>query len=159
MLLVCLFVAFCEKRGEDVIEFLLLLDVRRMPAILENHFAVGAAVCLLPVEYRAYLLDHRLRREDVGAGPARDEAKLPKKAHVEEGAIGDDLVVCPAHPEDGRFLAQVHERRLVGITGCQRVVDALLSWRDIWPVLGCGRVTGIVARPYARRENGGQDRK
>src|SRR5579884_1332788 len=155
MLPVCLLVTFREKRVKDVIEFLLLLNVRGMPAILEDHFAVGAAVCLILVENRAYLLDHWLWWEDIGAGPTGDEAELPKKAHVEKRAIGDDLVVCATHPEDGRLLAQVRKRRLVGVAGGQRVVDALRSRRDIRPVLGGGRVTGIVARPHARRENRG----
>ena len=91
------------------------VDRRAVAGALEEldlHAAAGVAVAL---EHRADLGDHRLRREDVLAGPAGDRAHLAERPDLPGRAVGDDDVRAAVRPQDRRLGLQLDDVRPVAV--------------------------------------------
>src|SRR5579884_1123704 len=113
-----------EEGEERPAELVGPLDEGRVARVGDHHLLVAAAVSGVAVEQGAHLADHRLRRVGLGAGPAGDGAELAERAEVEQGGVGDDLVVGAADPEDIRAGREVREGARVVVGGGHRVVHA-----------------------------------
>src|SRR5690348_18265290 len=82
-----------QEGEERPAELLRLLDMRRMATVREHQFTIRATLSPIRLEDGARLRDHRLRRVDLRARPARHRAELAQVAQVEERGVRHDLVV------------------------------------------------------------------
>jgi hypothetical protein len=128
-----------------------LLNMWGMSTIRQSDFAILTAIGFILLQNCAYLCLHGLWRENIRAG---NGSQLPKKAHIEERVIGDDLVIDAMYPEYGRLHLTGDEIVLPQIFGRDRIVYAQLPRNDIWPVRGSYNLTGIIARRghYGRKD-------
>src|SRR5258706_10386266 len=123
-----------KEREEPGAELRRLLDVRRVAAVCDHHLFVAPANSSVLVQHVAHLRHHRLRGEDLRAGPAGDEAKLAERAEIQCRGVGDDLVVRPTDPEYVRSRRDGGERAQIALAGGQGVVDADAAGAHSGPV-------------------------
>ena len=90
------------------------------PISLQGHLPGGAAGRGVAFEDGPHLGHHRLGREHVHPGPARDRAQGAEGREVEERGVADDLVGGAVDPGDRRLPLQVHDRRGVEMGGRHR---------------------------------------
>src|SRR5579872_4451763 len=76
----------------------LFLDMRRMTTICQHNFAIGTAVCLVVVQHGPHLCNHWLWRVNLCSRPTGDSTELPQETKVEQGRVGDNLIVCAMYP-------------------------------------------------------------
>ena len=103
--------------------------------------AAGVAVAL---QDAADLPHHRLRREDLLAGPARDRAELPERADLPGRAVGHDDVVAAVGPQDRRLGIEADDPGPVAVLARQRVEDPARAGREARPVLRRRGVAGVA---------------
>ncbi len=84
--------------------------MRRMSGGREDDLTETATGGRVPLQHRAGLSDHRLRRAGILAGPPRHVPQLAQVGQIEHGSVRDDQVGVPAHPDHRRLRRDPHQR-------------------------------------------------
>ena len=130
--------------GQGGQELLRLVQVRAVAGIGDDHLAVSPARGRVPVQHRAGLGQHGLRRPGLLSGPARHRPERAQVGQVVQRGVGHDHVVGAAQPQDRRLGPHPGQVLDPEVRRGHGVQHAVVARRDPRPRRHRARVARVV---------------